>query len=179
MRNVRKAFTLVEILIVVVILGILAAIVVPQFTSATRDAQGGNIQAQLETLNSQAELFRAKYNQYPSQIALTPWTDDLALLNGQTITGGLVGAGLMKDAPRNPVNNSAEVAGAAGPEVGWVWLERTVNGRVVGQYFANFLNQDPTDNDPTSTDDGGTSFGQVIDPNFDGATIKLPAEWTE
>ncbi|MEO1279645.1 MAG: prepilin-type N-terminal cleavage/methylation domain-containing protein, partial [Planctomycetota bacterium] len=33
--QVRKAFTLVEILIVVVILGILAAIVIPQFTSAS------------------------------------------------------------------------------------------------------------------------------------------------
>ena len=38
-----KGFTLVEILIVVVILGILAAIVVPQFTNATQDAQGGNL----------------------------------------------------------------------------------------------------------------------------------------
>ena len=37
--QVRKAFTLVEILIVVVILGILAAIVIPQFTSASEDAQ--------------------------------------------------------------------------------------------------------------------------------------------
>lgn len=35
---VRSAFTLIEILIVVVILGILASIVVPQFASATQDA---------------------------------------------------------------------------------------------------------------------------------------------
>jgi general secretion pathway protein G len=35
----RSAFTLVEILIVVVILGILASVVVPQFASATQDAQ--------------------------------------------------------------------------------------------------------------------------------------------
>ncbi|MHC4286068.1 MAG: type IV pilin protein [Planctomycetota bacterium] len=35
----EKGFTLVEILIVVVILGILAAIVIPQFTSASVDAK--------------------------------------------------------------------------------------------------------------------------------------------
>jgi general secretion pathway protein G len=63
MRNkVRKAFTLVEILIVVVILGILAAIVIPQFTNATEDAQGGNIKAQLQSLQNQIELFRARHN---------------------------------------------------------------------------------------------------------------------
>ena len=64
-RHVRKAFTLVEILIVVVILGILAAIVVPQFTNATQDAQAGNIKAQLSTINQQVELFKARTNAYP------------------------------------------------------------------------------------------------------------------
>ncbi len=37
--QVKRAFTLIEILIVVVILGILAAIVIPQFTSASQDAK--------------------------------------------------------------------------------------------------------------------------------------------
>lgn len=63
MRNqVRKAFTLVEILIVVVILGILAAIVIPQFTSASQEAQVGNVQTQLQTIRSQIELFRVRNN---------------------------------------------------------------------------------------------------------------------
>lgn len=63
MRNrVSKAFTLVEILIVVVILGILAAIVIPQFTNASQEAQTGNIKSQLQTLRSQIELFRVRNN---------------------------------------------------------------------------------------------------------------------
>ena len=36
--NTKRAFTLVDILIVVVILGILAAIVIPQFQAAHKDA---------------------------------------------------------------------------------------------------------------------------------------------
>ncbi len=67
MRNrTKKAFTLVEILIVVVILGILAAIVVPQFTNATQDAQTGNLRAQLKSLQNQIELFKARTNSYPT-----------------------------------------------------------------------------------------------------------------
>lgn len=64
-RHVRKAFTLVEILIVVIILGILAAIVVPQFTSASDEAQRGNVQSQLQTIRNQIELYRVRNNVYP------------------------------------------------------------------------------------------------------------------
>ena len=55
-NTVAKGFTLVEILIVVVILGILAAIVVPQFTNAANEARGGNVATQESTVESQLEL---------------------------------------------------------------------------------------------------------------------------
>ncbi|MHC5165655.1 MAG: type IV pilin protein [Planctomycetota bacterium] len=44
MRN-KKGFTLVEILIVVVILGILAAIVIPQFTDASTQSKHSEVHA--------------------------------------------------------------------------------------------------------------------------------------
>jgi general secretion pathway protein G len=64
----RKAsgFTLVEILIVVVILGILAAIVIPQFTNASEAAKGSSLQSQLQTIRSQLELYQVQHNgNYP------------------------------------------------------------------------------------------------------------------
>ncbi|MBX3362554.1 MAG: prepilin-type N-terminal cleavage/methylation domain-containing protein [Phycisphaeraceae bacterium] len=51
-RTVKRGFTLVEILIVVVILGILAAIVVPQFTNAANEARGGNTATQESTIEN-------------------------------------------------------------------------------------------------------------------------------
>ncbi len=43
MRRARQAFTLVEVLIVVIVLGILAAIVIPQFTDAARTRKASSL----------------------------------------------------------------------------------------------------------------------------------------
>lgn len=59
-RKNRRGFTLIEILIVVVILGILAAIVVPQFTNASQEATASSIRSQLQTIRGQIELFRVR-----------------------------------------------------------------------------------------------------------------------
>ena len=56
-RQVAHAFTLVEILIVVVILGILAAIVVPSFLGAVDQAAIGTTQSELTKLRRAVEVF--------------------------------------------------------------------------------------------------------------------------
>src|SRR5690554_4876155 len=62
----NKGFTLVEILIVVVILGILAAIVIPQFTSASESARASSLVSQLQTIRSQLEFYQIQHNgNYP------------------------------------------------------------------------------------------------------------------
>jgi general secretion pathway protein G len=65
-HRIKRAFTLVEILIVVVILGILAAIVIPQFTSASQQAEAASVASQLQTIRSQVELFQVQHGgDYP------------------------------------------------------------------------------------------------------------------
>lgn len=87
----RDGFTLVEILIVVVILGILAAIVVPQFTNAANDARSGNVATQVNTIEQQLELWAARNNgTYPDLVTAGETFDDL------------VDAGYFKDVPVNP-----------------------------------------------------------------------------
>ena len=66
-RTMKRGFTLVEILIVVIILGILAAIVIPQFTNASEDARKSSLVSQLQTLRSQVELFKLEHRDtYPT-----------------------------------------------------------------------------------------------------------------
>jgi general secretion pathway protein G len=62
-----RAFTLVEILIVVVILGILAAMVVPQFAQATDDSRVVATKDQLEKIKKALSVYFVQNNsQYPT-----------------------------------------------------------------------------------------------------------------
>src|SRR3982751_4869551 len=60
-RKTRSGFTLVEILIVVIILGILAAIVIPQFASASNDARKNSLLSQMQLVRSQLSLYTLEH----------------------------------------------------------------------------------------------------------------------
>ena len=112
-RNLaRKGFTLIEILIVVVILGILAAIVIPQFTDASDQANVASMKSQLQTLRSQIELFRVQ-----DPVGFAAW--DAAFLVDQWTP--FIDNDYLQAAPRNPITGSSVLAGAAAVDGGWVW----------------------------------------------------------
>ncbi len=71
--NHLKAFTLVEILIVVIVLGILAAIVVPQFSSASQESNRSTLQTTIDVIKDRIDLERQKSptSEYPTTIATT------------------------------------------------------------------------------------------------------------
>jgi prepilin-type N-terminal cleavage/methylation domain-containing protein len=67
-RYAAKGFTLIELLIVVIIIAILAAIAIPQFSNSSSDAQESASVANLTTMRSAIELYRAQHNSvYPSK----------------------------------------------------------------------------------------------------------------
>ena len=65
-RNRERGFTLIEILVVVVILGILGAVVVPQILGRPDTARIQAAQTDLRTLSGALDVYRLDNFQYPS-----------------------------------------------------------------------------------------------------------------
>ncbi len=67
-KQLIKGFTLVELLIVVIILAILAAIVVPQFASSTDDAKLSSLDTTLANMRSAIDLYYQQHGKYPGAV---------------------------------------------------------------------------------------------------------------
>ncbi len=85
----RAGFTLIEIMIVVVILAILAATIIPQFSPSINDSKVATMQSNLHTLRTQIQLYSFQHaGQYP-----TISNGTLPQLTGNTDASGNIGTG--------------------------------------------------------------------------------------
>jgi general secretion pathway protein G len=64
-RRAQRGFTLVELLLVLVILGILAALVLPKFTGRTEQARVTAAQTQISTFGTALDAFEVDTGSYP------------------------------------------------------------------------------------------------------------------
>ena len=133
-KNATRGFTLVEILIVVIILGILAAIVIPQFTNASTDARRSSTASLLHTLRAQIELYKIQHGDNLPDL-VTNWEP---LTKTSTYAGTTFGP-YMQQVPKNPLNGQSGVlngdgtAAPTGATTGFVYDRGTLTaGRYTG-----------------------------------------------
>jgi type II secretion system protein G len=114
--TLRRGFTLVEILIVVIILGILAAIVIPQFTNASQDARKNSLTSQLQTIRSQLELYKMQHLDKNPDLLFTADSTNWSQLTSKTdkfgvttATTGLDFGPYLQQVPANPMNGFSQV----------------------------------------------------------------------
>ena len=147
MRN--KAFTLVEILLVVTILGILAAIVLPIFQGNVATARESASKSNLMTLRSQIDMYMLHHNGYPpgyeDGAGVPIATVTLQLIGTTTLTGSASPSTVpsdpflygpyVKKIPPNPFNKLSTIAYVAeatlfsaavdGTSSGWLYKKET------------------------------------------------------
>lgn len=132
----RGGFTLVEVLIVVVIMAVLAATIIPQFSDSTRDAKVSTALFNLQTVRAQIQFYRC---QHDGKLL----SANLAELMARTDAQGNIGAGAthtygpyLTGLPENPFTGSKTLratatnppAAASGAnDAGWLYHAATTN----------------------------------------------------
>ena len=141
--KMTKGFTLIELMIVVAIIGILAAIAIPQFANLVAKSQEGRTKANLGTIRSALSIYYGDTEGwYPSGATNT----NLASL---TTAARYLQAVPNGDLPRTPnssghISNSAEVSAlndAAGVG-GWVYDNGGAASTTWGKVTVNCSHQD-------------------------------------
>ena len=136
----RNAFTLIEVLIVVIIMAVLAATIIPQFSSSTKDAKESSLNFNAHTMQSQVEVYKMHHvGKLPGGTS----GDFSDQMTKATNIGGTVNPGAadpvaypygpyMQEIPANPYNNLktvVEQATADGDDsTGWQF--DTTTGRI-------------------------------------------------
>ena len=140
-RN-QAGFTLVELLIVAIILSILAAIAVPQFTSTTDDAAKAALKSNLSGIRSAIDLYAQQHGgDFPGAVVSTGGT----CTGGDAGTGGINSDTALKDQLLYYTNAAGQACSIADVVVG---------GAVefpYGPYIKSDIPDNPVTNDGTIT----------------------------
>ena len=112
--NRRHAFTLIEALILVVIMAVLAATIIPQFSNSSREAKMSNLKFNLHLMRSQLEMYKENHaGVYPPAVANADFRSQLTQKTDRNTaispTNGTCGPYIVGDIPINPFNRSTSV----------------------------------------------------------------------
>jgi prepilin-type N-terminal cleavage/methylation domain-containing protein len=130
--RVRPGFTLIELVIVVVIVGIIAAIAIPRFTSAGASATDAAVAGDLEALRKAIEVYHGEHlGTYPTLTGITAQLTQYSDIQGNvsaTRGGKYIYGPYLRAIPPlrvGPAAGATGIAAAPGPGVGWVYDQGT------------------------------------------------------
>jgi len=156
----KTAFTLIEVILVVTILGILAALVLPTFSDHATSARESAAKSNLMTIRSQIELYKLQHNGiqpgYINGVGAPVAMVELQLIGTSAVTGQASPSTVptapflygpyVKKIPKNPFNNLSTIvyvaeatafsAAVNGTSSGWLYKKET------GEFVINWTGTD-------------------------------------
>lgn len=138
----KKAFTLIELMVVISIIGVLAAVTLPRFTHLTTDAKVANVQGNLASLRTSIEMFNVKTEKYPVYGKLQSTSSNSQGETDISSDGNLseeftafYSKSVMPETPASEETSAAnQVVDKRDDTGGWLYIETE------GQIFANLKN---------------------------------------
>ena len=131
----NRAFTLVEAMIIIIVIGVLATVVVPQFTRASTDTKLSTMTTNLQAVRGQIQRYKTEHDgrlpsfaNFAEQITMT--TDK----TGNTAQPGTAGhdrGPYLRSIPKNPYTGTATIGQGEAGTSDWHYDEKT------GQFRAN------------------------------------------
>ena len=127
----RDGFTLIEVLIVVTIMAVLAATIIPQFTTSADEARQSQLKFNVHSLQSQIHLYHLQHNSlFPDVLTkLTVKTDLDGTLNAAGAYGPYIVGGQVPDNP-NTKSNAVTASVDGSTPAGGGWLYNSATGQI-------------------------------------------------
>ncbi len=156
----EKAFTLVEVILVVTILGILAALVLPTFQGHIAKARESAAKDNLRVMRNQIELYKLQHKGVPPgyvngaplpelllQLQFIRTTDEAGVASSSTVPSDpYIYGPYVKELPENPFNKLSSIvyvleatafsAAVDGTSSGWLYKKET------GEFKINWVGSD-------------------------------------
>lgn len=101
-----NGFTIVELLIVIVVIGILAAIVATSFAGSQGKARDSRRLADMKTIEKALAIYRLDKNDFPTPSYNGPGGWESSSINPEQFLQPLVDAGYLSDVPVDPQNSN-------------------------------------------------------------------------
>jgi general secretion pathway protein G len=131
--TLKRGFTLVELLIVIVIIAVLAAIALPRFMDSGQRSKEASLKANLKLIRNGLELFKNDTGAWPA--TLNDLTVTTAPASGKdnagaakTISAPDFKGPYIRSIPNDPIANAAFTYSVTSPSVGSVTSSASGNG---------------------------------------------------
>ena len=149
-RNRARAFSLIELVIVIVIIGVISAIAIPRMTRGASNAGATALRGSLSVMRGAIELYRAEHEgRFPTAAKIADQLTMYTKLDGTdanalpSVSDGRIYGPYLRNIPPLPVGrekNSTTISASAIGKSGWVYDDST------GTIVANTTN-DESDQD--------------------------------